>query len=133
MNRVLKIILSLGLNAIFAGVFGLVCSFVNLFWLQYAEGHYSLVEVTAEYRTTFEMWCGCGFFILGLLRIIQSHGDTALPRILDVFVIFCVAVVCMVAFTPVPGTHFIRYMIDIRSNQSVTPTNAPADSPLKTE
>lgn len=128
-----KIILSLGVNAIFAGIFGLALSFINLFWLQYTEDHYAQVVVTSEYRNAFEMWCGGGFFVLGLLRIIQSHGDTALPRILDMLAILGIALICMIAFTPVPGSHFIKYMIDIRSDQAITPTNSPVDSPLKTQ
>ena len=123
MSKIIKILVNLGINAIVAGAFGLVCSFINLFWLQYIESKYDGVQSSDDYRAMFELGCACGFFGVGLIRMLQSRADSYLPRVADLILLVLVVIICMIAFTPVPGSHFLRYMIDSRSNQSVTPTN----------
>jgi hypothetical protein len=129
MGKALKTIMALAANAIFAGFFALAFSFINLMWLEYAIKHYPKVSYTTDYERQFGMICAAGYMLIVLFRIVQSRSSVLFPRGFEMAILSVLLTIGMIGFTPVPNTHFIKYVIDASTVQTQGPViDVPKDS-----
>jgi hypothetical protein len=122
MGKTLQTVGALVANAIVAGFFGLACAFINLLWLEYAIKHFPKVSYTMDYQTQFGIISAAGYFLLALFRMVQSRLNTIFPRGIEIVILSIFLAIGMIGFTPVPDSHFIRYMIDQSTVQNQGPT-----------
>jgi hypothetical protein len=129
MGKALKTIMALAANAIIAGFFALAFSFINLMWLEYAIKHYPKVSYTTDYERQFGMICAAGYMLIVLFRIVQSRSSVLFPRGFEMAMLSVLLTIGMIGFTPVPNTHFIKYVIDASTVQTQGPViDVPKDS-----
>jgi len=129
MGKALKTIVALAANAIIAGFFALAFSFINLVWLEYAIKHYPKVSYTTDYERQFGMICAAGYMLIVLFRIVQSRSSVLFPRGFEMAILSVLLTIGMIGFTPVPNTHFIKYVIDASTVQTQGPViDVPKDS-----
>jgi len=129
MGIALKTIMALAANAIIAGFFALAFSFINLVWLEYAIKHYPKVSYTTDYERQFGMICAAGYMLIVLFRIVQSRSSVLFPRGFEMAILSVLLTIGMIGFTPVPNTHFIKYVIDASTVQTQGPViDVPKDS-----
>jgi hypothetical protein len=129
MGKALKTIMALAANAIIAGFFALAFSFINLVWLEYAIKHYPKVSYTTDYERQFGMICAAGYMLIVLFRIVQSRSSVLFPRGFEMAILSVLLTIGMIGFTPVPNTHFIKYVIDASTVQTQGPViDVPKDS-----
>jgi hypothetical protein len=126
MGQLLKLLIALGANAIAAGFFGLACSLLNLLWLEFAVKHWPGVSYSPEYTYRFGTFCAGAFGVIALLRLIQSRLAVLFPKTLDASILFAFILIAMVGFTPVPHSHFLKYLSD--RNSVVKTTEQPWDA-----
>jgi hypothetical protein len=133
MNKGLKFLIALSCNLLLAGFFGLGCAILNMIWLEFAIKHFPAVSYTQDYQMTFGTACAAGFMIVALFRMMQSRLDSMFPQGIDIGILLVLISVCMMAFTPVPNSHFFKYLVDRSTLQSqgAAPSPGTADLPPK--
>jgi hypothetical protein len=130
MNKGFKFLMALACNLLFAGFFGLGCAILNMVWLEFAMKHFPAVSYTPDYQMTFGTACAAGFIIVALFRMMQSRLDSMFPQTIDIGILLVLISVCMIAFTPVPNSHFFKYLVDRSTLQSQSAAPSP-DLPPK--
>jgi len=129
MGKAPKTIIALAANAIIAGFFALAFSFLNLMWLECAIKHYPKVSYTTDYEWHFGMICAAGYMLVVLFRIVQSRSSVLFPGGFEMATLSVLLTIGMIGFTPVPNTHFIKYVIDASTVQAQGPTiDVPKDA-----
>lgn len=126
MNKPLKAVMGIFLNLLVAGFFGVLWSFINTAWLEWAITKYPKIDYTLDYEHRFALICGVVLLVLGLLRMLQTHMEHLLPKITDTLLISVIAGICMVALTPVPNSNFGRLLID-KNYETMQPTTISTD------
>ncbi len=112
MNKGLKFVIALAGNSILAGFFGLACSVVNLIWLEFAIKHFPAVSYTIDYQTSFGTACAVGYMLIALFRMLQSGLDSMFPHGMDIGILSVLLAIGMIGITPVPNSHFFKYLVD---------------------
>jgi hypothetical protein len=98
-------------------------------WLEYAIKHYPKVSYTTDYERQFGMICAAGYMLIVLFRIVQSRSSVLFPRGFEMAILSVLLTIGMIGFTPVPNTHFIKYVIDASTVQTQGPViDVPKDS-----
>lgn len=120
MGSLFKAIFVFAVNAVFAGFFGLICAFCNLIWLEFAINYYPAIDYSFDYLSTFGTVCAGVYLLFALYRTAESQLDSPFPKVLDLAIILVFILIAMIGFTPVPNSHFIKYLIDKNSLQSNT-------------
>ena len=118
----LKWLFILATNRILSGFFGLGTALIHLLWLEFATVKFPGVHYTDNYQAAFALVCAAVFFIVTLVRQVQTQLDTKFLRLREVGFVLVFIGVAMFCLTPVPGSNFPKYIYE--TSYSAKPKNS---------